>query len=41
MYKGVYINYVGGGGGGRRILQVFLKKIRSPEDHRPKYFIAQ
>ena len=35
---------VGGGVGGRRILQIFQKKkkkIRSPGDHRPKYFIAQ
>ena len=24
-----------------RVLQIFQKKIRSPEDHRPKYFMAQ
>ena len=31
-------NYVGGGG--RRVLQIFQKKFRSPRDHRPKYFMA-
>ena len=25
---------------GRRILQIFQKKIRCPGDHRPKYFMA-
>ena len=34
--------YVGGAGGGRgrRVLQIFQKKFRSPRDHRPKYFMA-
>ena len=27
--------------GGRRVLQIFFKKICSPGDHRPKYFMAQ
>ena len=36
--KGAYIKYVGGG---RRILQIFQEKFRSPGDHRTKYFMAQ
>ena len=41
MYsKGGYIMYVGGGGG-RRVLQIFQKIFRSPGDHRPKYFMDQ
>ena len=40
-HKGPYIKYVGGGGGGRRVLQIFRKIFRSPGDHRPKYFMAQ
>ena len=39
--KGAYTEYVEGIGGGRgerrRVLQIFLKKLRSPGDHRPKY----
>ena len=31
----------GGGGGDRRVLQIFQKEFRSPGDHRPKYFMAQ
>ena len=31
----------GWGGGRRRVLQIFQKKLRSPGDHRPKYFMAQ
>ena len=27
--------------GSQRVLQIFQKKIRSPGDHRPKYFMAQ
>ena len=30
----------GGGGGNLRILQFFQKNIRTPGDHRPKYFKA-
>ena len=30
----------GWGGGGLRILQFFQKNIRTPGDHRPKYFKA-
>ena len=26
---------------GRSILQIFQKKLRSPVDHRPKYFTTQ
>ena len=48
-YKGVYIKYVGEGGGwGRdkgegeqRVLQIVQKRFYSPGGHRPKYFMAQ
>ena len=36
--KGVYIKYEEGGG--QRVLQIFQKKVCSPGDHRPKYFMA-
>ena len=35
---GAHIKYVGGGPEG---FTNFFKKIRSPGDHRPKYFMAQ
>ena len=42
-FKGAYIKYVEGGVGGDRAegFANFQKKIRSPGDHRPKYFMAQ
>ena len=39
VFKGAHIKFVGGGG--RRVLQISQKKISSPGDDRPKYFIAQ
>ena len=30
-----------GGGGWRRVLQIFQKVFRSPGDHGPKYLMAQ
>ena len=33
------MKYVGGGAGGFH--KFFKKKNRSPEEHRPKYFMAQ
>ena len=39
--KGAYIKYVGGGGGGAVGFTNLLKNIRSPGDHRPKYFMVQ
>ena len=41
LNKGVYLKYVGGGGGGRSVLQIFQKIFRSPGYHRSKYFMAQ
>ena len=41
--KGAYIKYKGGWWEGReqRVSPIFLKKICSPGDHRPKYFMTQ
>ena len=37
--KGVYTKSVGEGG--QKVLQIFQKKIQSPENLRPKCFMAQ
>ena len=34
-------SYIKGGGGGAEGFKNFPKKVRSPGDHRPKYFMAQ
>ena len=39
--KGAYIKYVGGWEGATGGFYKFFKKIRSPGDYRPKYFMAQ
>ena len=38
--KGAYIKYAGEGGGGGGFYKFKKKKIQSPGDQRPKYFMA-